>query len=164
MVRRRPVFSAVLGTVAGILILASGCAEEGPTAVQLQPAKIISSGKAYSGGTYSASIGAAGGILNLPIGRIVFPAGAVDRETLITAKVDGEELAATFAPHGLLFPVGSEPRLEFVIGNANIANLQIVYLDELGNTLEVLATVTRENIATADLSHFSKYALAEAQP
>ena len=33
MIRRRPVFSMGLGTVAGILILASGCAES-PTSVE----------------------------------------------------------------------------------------------------------------------------------
>lgn len=37
MIRRRPVFSVAPVAVAGILILASGCAEHSPTAVELKP-------------------------------------------------------------------------------------------------------------------------------
>jgi hypothetical protein len=166
MVRRRPVFSAVLGTVAGILILASGCADQGPTSVQLQPAKAISAGKAYSGGTYSASIGSEGGILNFPVGRIVFPAGAVAGETRITARLDGREMAATFGPHGLRFPDGKEPTIEFDLAGLKIdaSKLGIVYVDDSDHILESLVTETHDGHATSELRHFSKYVLAEAEP
>ena len=105
MVRRRPVFSAVLGTVAGILILASGCAEQDPTAVQLKPARALSAARAYQRGTYAMNIGPSGGSINFPIGQIVFPAGAVTEETTITilhpftpsAIVDGIE-ASPYQP------------------------------------------------------------------
>jgi hypothetical protein len=166
MVRRRPVLSAVLSAVAGILILASGCADQGPTAVQLQPAKALSAAKAYSGGTYSASIGADGGILKLPVGRIIFPAGAVAGDTRISAELDGKHIAATFGPEGLVFPVGKEPKLEFDVAGlrVEIATLQILYVDASDGILEFLPTTFQDGRVSGELRHFSKYVLAEAEP
>jgi hypothetical protein len=166
MARCRPVFSAVLGTVAGILILASGCADQDPTAVQLKPAKALSAARAYSGGTFATSIGPLGGILKLPVGRIVFPAGAVDAETHITATLDGRDLAVIFGPHGLQFPEGHEPSIEFELGSLSIdpSRLRIVYLDAADRLLETLVTQSDGQNVTAELRHFSKYALSEAEP
>ena len=166
MVRRRPVFSAVLGTVAGILILASGCADRDPTAVHLKPAQVVSAARAYSSGTYATNIGPVGGILKLPVGKIVFPSGAVEADTRITATLDGRNLAVIFGPHGLQFPNGHEPSIEFELAGLNIesSQLQIVYLDSADQVLETLATDFDGQHASAELRHFSKYALSEAEP
>ena len=166
MFRSRPVFSAALGTVAGILILASGCAEQVPTTVQLRPAEALSAARAYSAGTYTAIIGPSGGILKLPVGRIVFPAGAVDAETRISAWLDGRKISATFSPHGLTFAPGKEPSIEFDFGGLNVraGRLQIVYLDDQNNIIETLITTSASGTATASLQHFSIYALSEAEP
>jgi hypothetical protein len=137
---RRPVFSAVLGAVAGILILASGCADQGPTAVQLKPAKAISAGRAYQRGAFIMNVGPLGGTFHFPIGHIVFPAGAVSDETVITASVDGKTLAVEFQPH-LVFPDTAKPVLTFSFaGNSAAARDLVVY--HVGDSGEILDQVT----------------------
>jgi hypothetical protein len=110
---RRPFFKAA-SSVAAILILAAGCGEQTPTAVQIESPSLSSASapkgpKAnvvktkFHAGTYAAVIGPEGGRIDFGIGTIDFPAGAVAHAIRITATTDGEHLGVTFAPHGLRF-------------------------------------------------------------
>ena len=140
MARRRPLFSAVLGTVAGILILASGCADQDPTAAQLKPAQALSAARAYERGTYTVSIGPSGGSISFPIGQIVFPAGSVSEETVITAKVDGHTLAVDFQPH-IVFPSDAQPTLTLSFAGLAVTGRELVvyHIDDSGHVIDRIA-------------------------
>ena len=159
---RRPVFSAVLGTVAGILILASGCAEQDPTAVQLKPAQALSAARAYERGTYAGNIGPSGGSINFPIGQITFPAGAVTEETVITATVDGRTLAVDFQPH-IVFPKGAQPTLTISFAGVNVSALDLVvyHVSDAGQILDILSPSINaaSSGATVGVDSFSGFVL-----
>jgi len=177
MVWRRPVLSAVLGTVAGILILASGCTDFAPTAVRLDPvsvsakssllgtqARVVQSSIRAENRVFNALIDREGGTLDFGIGRISFPKGAVARPTQITARVDGSGIAVTFGPHGLTFAEAHEPTIEFSYKGLDVdpTSLKILYVDTNGKVREVLSTEVdpAESTARAKSGHFSKYVLA----
>jgi hypothetical protein len=161
MVRSRSVLSAVLSTVAGILILASGCADQGPTAVQLQPAKAISAARAYQPGSYTLSIGPSGGTFNLPIGQIVFPAGAVEQETAITATLDGKTLGVSFEPH-IVFPAAAQPTLAVVIAGLRVDPNSLLFIHVLddGTVASTVRPVIDNGFASVDVEGFSRWSLA----
>ena len=162
MVRRRPVFSAVLGTVAGILILASGCADQNPTASQLKPAEALSAARAYQRGSFAGSIGPSGGSINFPIGQIVFPAGAVSNETIITATLNGRTLAVDFQPH-IVFPSHAQPTLTISFGGLAVAarDLVVYHVDDSGNVIDriVPAIDTANSGASVGVESFSHFIL-----
>lgn len=162
MVRRRPVYSAVLGTVVGILILASGCVDQNPAGVQLTPARAVSAARSYPAGTYTATIGREGGTLELPIGRINFPAGALTETTKINAKVDGKTIAVNFQPH-LEFPGNARPTLTLSFQGVNInpTELRVFHISDSGNVIEdLIPSVDQVNqTATTDVSSFSGFIL-----
>jgi hypothetical protein len=158
MVRRRPVFSAVLGTVAGILILASGCVDQDPTAVQLKPAKALSAARAYERGAYAASIGPSGGSINFPIGEIVFPAGAVSEETVITAKLDGRTLSVDFEPH-IVFPSGAQPTLTLSFAGVRVdpGSLVFAHVSDDGTLVGTLRPAVENSLASVAVESFSRW-------
>lgn len=163
MARRRPALSAALSALAGILILASGCVDRSPTSVQLKAPTALQAARTYSGGAYTASIGTEGGILEFPIGRIVFPAGAVSAPTVITATVDGHTLSVDFQPH-LVFPEGAQPTLSVSFGGVllDASKLTVYHINDDGTLTEQLTPfvdLTR-GVASVNASSFSRFALA----
>jgi hypothetical protein len=173
---RRTSIRSVLSSASAILILAAGCADQSPTAVQLDPvsvsaaksavgslAKVVKAGQKYEAGTYSAVITPAGGTIEFGIGSIEFPAGAVSQATQISATVDGEDLKVEFAPHGLQFNAGSEPTLTFnTVGISAPSNAAIFYVDSSGTILEGVATIVdiSADSAFGRIGHFSAYTYA----
>jgi hypothetical protein len=163
---RRPFFKAA-STVAGILILAAGCAEMSPTAIQVdQPTLAAGSAQqgpranvvqtVFTAGSYATTIGPQGGTIDFGI-------GSLDRPTRISATTDGQNIGVTFAPHGLQFPAGAEPVLKLVPLSASAtSNLRIVYVNAAGYVLEEVATNhdIEGNHLTAQLRHFSTYWMA----
>lgn len=173
--KRRSLFASVASSLTAILILAAGCSDQDPMAVQLEPGAVGTvrgeiGGRAnvlrstYAAGNFSSVIGPEGGTIQFGIGEITFPAGAVQRPTLISAAVDGEHLAVTFSPHGLRFTEHAQPvlSLSFAESSASASKLGIQYVDSGFNVLEVLETSTdivAEKV-TARLWHFSTYVIA----
>jgi hypothetical protein len=171
---RRPLFRAA-SSFAAILILAAGCGDYTPTAVHLEgsDALVASAAKGpkanvvkmkFSAGSYSTMIGPQGGTIEFGIGKLVFPAGALERSTRITATTDGSNLGVEFGPHGLVFPSGHSPRLFLTTAGfaGDAGTLRIVYVDNFGYVLEEVATAAdiETNRLTADLKHFSTYWMA----
>jgi hypothetical protein len=172
---RRSLFKAGL-PLAAILILAAGCADHSPTAVELDPASlganrsatvVKGSGPAvvshhHEAGSYSAMITHRGGTLDFGIGSITFPAGALKGPTRITAVTDGETVGVTFGPHGTQFPADAMPTLTFVIPGGVPAGAYIAYVDEAGTFIEFVETSRGSTGTTVSgkLPHFSKLVMA----
>ena len=162
MARHRSMF-AMLPTLAGILILASGCMEASPTTVQLDPSGTAALSKSHVAGVYQASIGPDGGTLEFSIGQIVFPAGAVSRNTTITARVDGKTIAVDFQPH-LVFPDNAQPALTLSYAGVDVdpTGLVVVHIQDSGVLAEVLSPTLnlQTSEATVHAPGFSGFALA----
>lgn len=160
MVRLRPVLSAVLGTVAGILILASGCTEQGPTAIQLQPATALSAAKAYQNGSFTVRVGPSGAVFGFPIGQVTFPSGAVSQETTITATLDGRTLAIDFQPH-IIFPAEARPTLRISVAGLGVSSdrLQFAHISDEG-TVSWFRPVIADGYASVNVEGFSRWILA----
>lgn len=173
---RRPYFTSALASLAGILILASGCMDQSPTATVLDPAVVsgeqaqlptnarpMASATPFAAGTFSSTITPAGGTIDFGIGSIDFPKGAVQRATVITASVDGKSMLVEFEPHGLTFAAGHEPTLTFNSSGIDLKNGAVIYyIDSNGNVLEDLGgwIDTAAETVSAALKHFSPYILA----
>lgn len=164
---RRPL-SAALAWLAGILILASGCMDQSPTATSLDtledqraqlPANVspLRAAAAYESGSFSALITPAGGSIDFGIGTIDFPKHAVDHPTVITASVDGSSMAVEFAPH-LVFS-GAQPTLCFDVGGLAATDFTVVHVKDDGTTSVVAHSSTASNVCVAPPS-FSKFILA----
>lgn len=118
--------------------------------------------------TVSATIGTAGGILQIPNGHsLYFPAGALAHETTIHATLDGTTIRIEFGPDGLIFPDSASPTLTLSyadglgITDDDAHNLYVAYLDSSGAIQEILPTAldTIGDVVYAPLRHFSTYAL-----
>lgn len=112
-------------------------------------------------------IGPAGGTLHIPGGHTLeFPAGALTSPALITASRDPNSISVDFGPEGLVFPESARPTLTYQYGSTVLpawvtpGELRIVYID--GSYFEELNTTvdTSGRTVSADLHHFSTYALA----
>lgn len=169
----RLAFPSVISTTAAILILAAGCADQSPTATRLDPTARVSAAQMvgqkvnavraehrFQAGAVQQVIGPEGGTIQFGIGEIEFPAGAVAHPTLIAASVDGETMAVDFAPHGLQFSAGAEPRLTFYTGGIGDGELVITYVGADADILEVIPTSRGSGIAWGLLTHYSKYVLS----
>jgi hypothetical protein len=172
---RRPLFRAA-SSFAAILILAAGCGDHTPTAVQLEQSNALAASAArgpkanvvktqFVAGSYAAVIGPQGGTIEFGIGQLVFPAGALKSPTRITATTDGSHLGVEFGPHGLVFPSSAQPRVSFHTGDilADPTSAVIVYIDDLQQVLETIATFydIEAKAVAGKLSHFSTYAIAK---
>ncbi len=171
---RRPLFRAA-SSFAAILILAAGCGDHTPTAVQLEGSNALAASAAngpkanvvkttFAAGSYATVIGPQGGTIEFGIGKLVFPAGALGHPTRITATTDGSNLGVEFGPHGLKFASAISPQL--VMSTASFAGdantLRIVYVDQHGYVLEEMdseADIGRNQLR-ASLKHFSTYWMA----
>jgi hypothetical protein len=170
----RPLFRAA-STFAAILILAAGCGDHTPTAVQLEGSEALAASAAggpkanvvktkFAAGSFFSVIGPQGGTIEFGIGKLVFPAGALNQPTRITATTDGTNLGVEFGPHGLTFPSSQIPQLilSTALYGGDASDLHIVYVDDSGHVLEEIATVAdiSSNQLTAGLQHFSTYWMA----
>lgn len=169
----RPLFAPITLWLAAILMFAAGCGEQNPAAPQLEPSTVAAARggvgrqaniikRAHRAGRYTNHIGPEGGTLDFGIGSLSIPAGALDSVVLVTAKVNGRDLAVDFQPHGLIFRPGHEPTLSFALAGTEDAFLQVLYFDEAGLVLEQLSTRRDQDTLTASarLGHFSAYGLA----
>ena len=172
MVRLPRILGAIFG-FAAVLMLAAGCADRGPTEVELRPEGLRVGGVAqaliapigYRGGIYSRVIDQNGGVLYFGTGSLSFPPRALAQPTRITATVDGLTVGATFGPHGLTFPATARPVLKFNSGHTLLGMRppQIAYVGHDNLVLELLPTdLDASGIhASASLRHFSPYILAQ---
>lgn len=168
---RRPYFSSALPWLAGILILASGCMDQSPTAVLLDPTTVtpgqahfptnvrpVLSAAPFAAGTHSAVVTPAGGSIDFGIGSIDFPKGAVQRATQISATVDGSTMSVEFAPH-LVFSA-AQPTLCFsTAGIALSANVSVIHVKDDGSSSSIPFEVSGSSLCVAP-SSFSKFILA----
>jgi hypothetical protein len=168
MIRRHRRPFSLSAALAAILILAAGCGDREPVGAELRTAlrvgevaHAISAPTAFGAGTYSRTLGPDGGVLHFGVGRLEFPAGALDRPTTITATVDGSTIGAVFSPHGLIFPPNAQPTLVFYINSTTSmdGSASILYVTPMNVVLEVLGGHFGSNgySVEADVGHFSKF-------
>lgn len=172
MIRRLDLRFALAG-LAGILILASGCMDQSPTALEpsasgeMQAAlpgsfRAVHATIGFAAGTTTATINPSGGSIDFGIGSITFPKGAVSHATTISATVDGTTVGVAFAPHGLTFPAGAQPTLTFDVGTVDVpVGASVLYVDDDGNVLENLGgdfDALAQSVKV-QLRHFSPYIL-----
>jgi hypothetical protein len=112
----------------------------------------------------SAIIGTGGGTIKIGPHTLVVPAGALQKNTTITAQLPGDKASTVrFLPEGLHF---SKPAT-LTMSYAHCRKLlplptRIVYTTENLNILELLRSLDNrtKKTVTAPLDHFSKYAIA----
>lgn len=168
---RRSVFSPLISSLTAILILAAGCSDQAPTALELETSyQAVALPKAETSpafarlGTAGKVIGPEGGEIRQGRISIRFPAGALSEPTEITVNPNARNLAVTFGPHGLQFPAGHEPTATFSyegIAGLPERDLTVFYVSDSGAVLEKLTASVdaREKSVSAKLRHFSEYAL-----
>ena len=157
---------------AGILIITGGCAESPstPAAVGAGLELVLAAeGPSFSragSDAQSRVIGPEGGTIELTTGHtLAFPAGALAAPTEIGMRADGEYQGVRLSPHGLRFPAGAQPVLTLRARGtvADPAGLQVVYVSEGNQILEVLPTTVQGNAVTASLEHFSGYLISSGR-
>lgn len=119
---------------------------------------------AHDSASASATVGPAGGTIQVGGDRLVVPGGALSTSTLITATVPADTLAEIhFAPHGLHF----DKDVILILGTTGCsiggtAPSHVVYLDNSGNVLETLDGTFNggSHTVTTKIHHFSSYAIA----
>lgn len=168
---RRPYLFAASAWLAGILILASGCMDQSPTATLLDPATVsapqaqfpssirpIFSAAPFAAGQSSTRITPAGGTIDFGIGTITFPQGAVDQATWITAGVDGSTISVEFGPHLVFDDV--QPTLCFdVAGVALSDGIAVIHVTDDGKRSSIEYQTVAQTICVNPAS-FSKFILA----
>lgn len=160
-----------LGTIlaaAGILITTGGCAESATSPVEVGAGLellAVPQGPSFArstGGAAAKVIGPEGGVIAVGESRLVFPAGAVAQPTEIGMHADAQYQGVRLSPHGLTFPAGARPVLELRASGRTAAreDLQVVYVDETNQILEVLSTTRHGNVVSVNLEHFSGYLIS----
>jgi hypothetical protein len=163
--------SSVLALAAGILITTGGCAESPSAPVQAGTSLELlrlPQGPAFArSGSESRSqvIGPEGGVIELAAGRLIFPAGAVSKPTEIGMRADGTYQGVRLSPHGLQFPANAQPVLELRATGAGVgrSDLQVVYVDEANQILDVLPTDGQGSRVITHLEHFSGYLISHGR-
>jgi hypothetical protein len=110
--------------------------------------------------TKSVVIGPEGGTLHVGGHRLVVPAGALSKPTLITGTVPaGTTATIVFAPEGLKFKIPATLVMSVSGCESTITDPHIRYIDDEGRSLEQLPTVydRKRRELTAPLFHFSGY-------
>lgn len=112
-------------------------------------------------------IGPSGGILRVGPHTLVFPPGALSRNTVITAEAPVSQYAEVkLSPHGLKFTNWSKPVLTLSYSHCSglLSTLprRIVYVDANFNILETVLSLdlSRDKSVSAPLQHFSSYVVA----
>ncbi|HST60426.1 MAG TPA: hypothetical protein VLK84_17130 [Longimicrobium sp.] len=159
---------SILAAAAGILIISGGCAESPSAPVQAGASYELL--RAPQGPSFDRSgsesrsqlIGPEGGVIELAVGRLVFPAGALAEPTEIGMRVDGEYQGVHLSPHGIQFPAHAQPVLELraVGAGSERSDLTVVYVDDANQILEVLPTDAQGSRLTTSLEHFSGYLIS----
>ncbi|HEY4101116.1 MAG TPA: hypothetical protein VGM20_09590 [Gemmatimonadales bacterium] len=126
------------------------------------PGPLTSLGCALSG-SISVDIGPNGGTVTLGATSLVIPKHALSQLTHIVAlpSLIGKTITVQYFPEGLKFASDAPPTLTFntdCLGNP--ANAQVVYTDDFGNILERLPTSRTSHTISAQIHHFSRYAVA----
>jgi hypothetical protein len=112
-------------------------------------------------------IGSSGGVLRVGPHTLVFPPGALSRNTVITAEAPVSKYAEVkLSPHGLKFTNWAKPVLTLSYSHCSglLSTLpkRIVYVDANFNILETLLSLdwSRNKSVSAPLNHFSSYVVA----
>jgi hypothetical protein len=111
----------------------------------------------------TASIGPRGGTLEIGPHQLVIPAGALARQTQITAHaVRGNHVRVEFSPSGLQFNVPAALKLSYDVCKAPGKPVQVVYLksDDKVTETEPSVDYPRYKYVQAVIRHFSSYAVA----
>lgn len=146
----------------------SPLAPTAPSSVLSGSLQLVASSSQLQSTVSTATIGPAGGTLNIAGGHsLYFPAGALAEPTTITAVSEPGVVSVDFAPHGLVFPANARPTLTYSYVNSGFLtlidpySLSIVYVED-GQVVDVLPTTpdTAQGVVRAQLEHFSTYALA----
>lgn len=130
--------------------------------------QLVASSSQVQSTVSSATIGPAGGTLNIAGGHSLYvPAGALAQPTTITAVSEPGVVSVDFGPGGLVFPANARPTVTYSYVNSGFLTpvdpykLRIVYVEN-GQVVDVLPTTpdTAAGVVRAQLEHFSTYALA----
>jgi len=112
-------------------------------------------------------IGPNGGTLRIGKHSLVVPRGALDRNVLITGEAPvGNVVSVRFAPEGLKFNRRHQPTLTLDYSSCglvtNLLPKRIAYTTESLSILDLLLSVDDllHQRVSADLKHFSRYAVA----
>lgn len=169
---RRPRF---WNTILGVVIAAAGCRGDQasplepraePSIAQLKPVSmVLLSCTPLPAATSSVAIGPAGGVVSVGPYTLVVPKGAVKKSVTITGQVvSGGVNSVRFYPEGLRFEQSATLSMGYgnCYGVGMLLPKKIVYTDEGLNLLEILSSVDRfsQQKVTAELEHFSRYAIA----
>jgi hypothetical protein len=150
---------------AGILITIGGCADA-PTApaelaldAQFTP---VATSRTAATTPVGVLIGPQGGVIETGGHRLVFPAGALARPTMITMQPMAEHAGVVFSPHGLVFPAGAQPELTLSLEGANLSafsSVAIGYQAPSGSIEEIFAATLSPGgtAVSANIPHFSGY-------
>jgi hypothetical protein len=113
------------------------------------------------------TIGPGGGALRMGPHSLVFPPGALSKNTVITAEAPSSKYAqVTFKPHGLQFNNTMKPVLTLSYAHCNglltVIKPKIVYVDKNLKILEWLLSLNLSfnKTVSAPLNHFSSYMVA----
>lgn len=121
--------------------------------------------KAEPSVTASAPVGPAGGVITIGRHSLTVPAGALAETVVITGTTDSSKFnAVSFQPEGLQFAVPAQLTMSYANcrGLPTLLPVRIAYTTDALVILEyLLSTDNRfEQTVSADLDHFSKYAVA----
>jgi hypothetical protein len=112
----------------------------------------------------AAIIGPKGGTLHVGDHELVVPEGALDQEVLISAEAPTSSLVdVQLAPHGLQFQKPAKLTLSYErCVRPTLSDLLVVYLGQGNRLLELPPSVDDKSgkDVTADIDHFSRYAVA----
>lgn len=120
--------------------------------------------KAQPTATASAVVGPAGGEIIVGAHRLVIPAGALSEDVQITAIAESSKVRqVSFQPEGLSFAVPARLTLSYAeCKGLSLLPVRIAYTTDALLILEYLLSVDDRlnETVSADLDHFSKYAVA----
>lgn len=144
-----PADLGLTGTVEGVLAPVTGLLSCEP-----QPYQLVSQ-----------KIGSGGGKVTIGPHTLVVPRGALRRETVITAEIIADNASSVrFTPEGLTFAKPAKVTLSYAHcnGATSMLSKRVAYTTDLLAILEYLDSRddARRKQVSADLDHFSRYAVA----
>lgn len=109
------------------------------------------------------TVGTGGGTIVVGTHMLVIPAGALSRSYTIKAEqVRGSNNTVRFSPEGLKFAKPAKLTMSYSNCSPLMLLKRVVYTDELLRILELIPSIDniRTKTVTADIRHFSRYAVA----